>query len=435
MWRTVEIKKSLEKIVQGFVLGVLLFAVPSFNSNMILANAGKPEKVRAKETITRFLSSVKLLKNAYDFDHNGDGVIDMRVYPLKTENPDLKTKYITLQEAINKKHLILKENPNLSNIREDPPGSFSIFAQYLGSRPLYYPRGSQIGGGWQNRGFGRGGILGGDRYGGFREGRYYDGYGPGRGRYDRGTRRYHYRGFSEKGVEDTDLGAFSFEDNFQSPQHIDGSAPADNPGFEVDALCFEKWRLIEESRRLGDPEYFSYAGMASPFVRKQLLLFPNQTNAHIAIEKELRKLGVHSKTKALADVFKNRDIKKIIDYYIANSKDVLGKNKGISGMIVTNKNKILCADVYSSPDLFEKMFPQLMQSAALGVCRVRGKGRKHLGRSDVEKLLFDIKQVQKLKKESSQTYKLCYPTLVSEAVLYSDESGTKLVHIEAYPRP
>ena len=104
-------------------------------------------------------------------------------------------------------------------------------------------------------------------------------------------------------------------------------------------------------------------------------------------------------------------------------------------MIVTNKNKILCADVYSSPDLFEKMFPQLMQSAALGVCRVCGKGRKHLGRSDVEKLLFDIKQVQKLKKESSQTYKLCYPTLVSEAVLYSDESGTKLVHIEAYPRP
>jgi len=192
--------------------------------------------------------------------------------------------------------------------------------------------------------------------------------------------------------------------------------------------------LIEESRRLGEPEYFYYAGMASPFVRKELVLFPNQIKAHIAIERELRRLGVYSRTKALADVFKDRNIKEIIDYYVANSKEVLEKNKGISGMIVTSRNRILCADIFPSPDLFKQMFPQLMQSAALGVFRTHEKSKKHLGEADVEAFLHGLKSVEKLKKETSQTYRLCSPTLVSEAVLHSDENGMKLVHIEAYPR-
>ncbi|GAJ25145.1 unnamed protein product, partial [marine sediment metagenome] len=128
---------------------------------------------------------------------------------------------------------------------------------------------------------------------------------------------------------------------------------------KVDVLCVEEWRLIEESRMRGEPEFFSYAGMASPFVRKELILFPNQKNIHKIIAKELRRLNVYSRTNALTDVFENQDIKKIIDYYVANSKYILNEkeNKDVSGMIIkTGSGKILCVDIYSSPDLFKKMF-------------------------------------------------------------------------------
>ena len=429
-------KRKLEKIFQRYVLVVLLFAIPSSEASVALAKTRRREKVEAKEVITKFLSSVKFVKKAYDFDHNGDGVIDMSIYPLRTENPDLKTKYVTLAEAINKKQIILRENPRLSDVRKDPPSSYSIFGQYSGSRPLYYPRGGQVRGGWQNRGFRRGGILG-SSYG-YRDSgrrRYYDRYGSGRGRYGRGFPGYYkFGGFSGIGLGYSDSSGFSLTGMFGSKHNMDSSAAVEQLRFEVDTLCFEKWRLIEESRRLRDPEYFSYAGMASPYVRRELVLFPNQVKAHITIERELRRLGVHSKTKALADVFKDERIRDVTAYYIANSKEVLDKNKGISGMIVTSRNRILCADVYASPDLFKKMFPQLMQSAALGVCRTREKSRKQLGQGDIEKFLYELKQVEKLKKETSQTYRLCSPTLISEAVLYFDEKGTKLVHIEAYPR-
>ena len=186
--------------------------------------------------------------------------------------------------------------------------------------------------------------------------------------------------------------------------------------------------------RMGGSEYFSYLGMASPYVRKELVLFPNQTNVDKVIAKELRELGVFSKTSALADVFKNEYVKKIIDYYRANSREVLGKNKGISGIIVTDRNKILCADVYSSPGLFRKMFSQLMQSAALGVCRTDEKSRKDIAQGDVEKFFRALKRIKKFKRESSQTYRLFYPKIIGGAELLSDKDGTKVVHLEAYPR-
>ena len=421
-------KKKLKKILQSLVLGVLLFAVSSSEPNAVLARTRKRDKVQAKEIITKFLSSVKLVEKAYDFDHDGDGLIDLTVYPLKTENPDLKTKYITLEEAINKKQVILRENPKIIP-RSDPPSSYSIFAQYGGYGRSYYPRGGLMGGGYQSRGFSRGGTMGRGYGGGYSRG------------YGGGYRGYRgYSNFGDNNPEEISFKEIDFEDTKFQYSHnlgIKREDKEDNLESEISVLCVEEWRLIEESRRLGNSEFFSYAGMASPFVRKELILFPNQKNIHMIIAKELRRLNVYSRTNALTDVFKDQDIKKIIDYYVANSKYILNEkeNKNISGMIIkTGSGKILCVDIYSSPDLFKKMFSQLMQSAALGAYQTREKSRKHLGQGDVEKFLHDLKQVEKLKKETTETYRLCLPKIISEALLDSDKNGIRVVHLEAYPR-
>jgi len=312
-------KKGLEKILSGVGTGVLLFA-PLFNSKA-MANTRKP-RIKAKQIITKFLSSVELGKDVYDFDHDKDGVVDMYIYPLITTNPDLETKYITLEEASNKRRIILKEDPRVSPNRDNPQGSYPVLAQYSGSGygatftqypnfgygPSYYPRGGMLGGGWQNRGFGSGGILGGYGYGGYRG---YPGY--------RGYGRF---GFKEEDFEENDfrkVAAVAMEDfSFESikAKYLSLDSSNNNIETKVDALCFEKWRLIEESRFRGQPIHFSYVGMASPFIRKQLISFPNQINIHIAIEKELRKLGVYSRTMAFADVFKNKDIKEVINDYV-----------------------------------------------------------------------------------------------------------------------
>jgi hypothetical protein len=433
-------KKRLETILSAFGAGILLFAV-LFNSNAT-ANTRRP-RIKAKQIIIKFLSSVELGKDVYDFDHDKDGFVDMYIYPLKTTNPDLETRYITLEEASKKREIILKEDPRVNPNRNNPQGSYPILAQYSGSGygatftqypnfgygPSYYPRGGMLGGGWQNRGFGSGGILGGYGPGG---------YGPGSYRGYPGYRGYGGYGFKEEDFEENDfrkaaavaMNDFSFENIKAKHLSLDSSNKIET---RVDALCFEKWRLIEESRFRGQPIRFSYVGMASPFIRKELISFPNQINIHIAIEKELRKLGIHSRTMAFADVFKDKDVKEVINYYITNAKKVLN-NKGIAGMIVTDRNKILCADVYSSPDLFKKMYFQLMQSSALGVLQKDRRSRKHLQEADVKEFLYNLKKVENLKKETSQTYKLFYRKIISGAELYSDKNGTRVVHLEAYPR-
>ena len=121
------------------------------------------------------------------------------------------------------------------------------------------------------------------------------------------------------------------------------------------------------------------------------------------------------------------------NYYITDSRKVLNE-KDIAGIIVTDRNRILCADVYSSPGLFEKMYPQLMQSAALGILQEDRRSRKRLQEADVEEFLDTLRKVGNLKKETSQTYRLLYRRMIGGAELYSGKDGTRVVHLEAYPR-
>ena len=218
---------------------------------------------------------------------------------------------------------------------------------------------------------------------------------------------------------------------------LDLVAQTDLPLFEeveISALCFEKWRLIKQSRLMGEPVFFSYAGMASPYIRKQLVMFPNQTNIHINVEHELRRLGVPSRTKAMSDAFKHHQIKQTIDYYVNRSKEITANYKNISGMVITTGSNILSADVYCSPQLFAKMAEQLMQSAALAICLPQRRIRRKIAEPEVQKFLDDLKQIKKIKKQSHQSYRLFYPKIISSAELHSNENQTKVVHLEAYPR-
>ncbi|MHC4645821.1 MAG: ARPP-1 family domain-containing protein [Planctomycetota bacterium] len=467
----------MEKGISQKIVGSRLLVMLAITAFVVanVAFAAKKPAIRSQEqkNIARFLSSIEPGKNTYELDHDQDGLADMRILPLITSELDLESKYITLEEALNKKLLVLREdasNPRLS--RKDPPTN--ILAQMgigigYGSRrgggyggygrggygrggygsggygrgggyggygrgggygsSTYLGRGSMLGGGYQSRGLGRPGVLGNYGYG-----QPYNNYGTsGSGRY---------------GKHDFNTGVFKKNDlvtpvalspldhaNNRPGAHNPAASSAQNPvQVKLQAFCFEKWRLIEESRKRGDPEYFTYAGMASPYLRKELISFPNQTNLDKLIARELRRLGVFSKTSAFVDVLKDERIKKVIDYYAVNSKKVLLENKGISGMLITGENTVLAADVYSSPDLFRKMFPQLIQSAALGVCRPDKQGKKRAAQPDIEGFLNDLRQIKTFKKDSPQTYRLFYPDVIGGAEVLSDNNTSRVVHIEAYPR-
>ena len=410
----------------------VVVCLTAFVQAVAAGSRGTPQERRASQAISQFLASVELAEAATTFDHDHDGVVDMTVYPLKTTAPDLDTKYTTLQEELAGGKVLLKEDPALvTPSRNNPPGSYPVVAQIIGggysSYGSYYPRGGLIGGGWQSRGFRSGGILGGYPYGGgYRPGGYGPGYRPGDYRPGGGYYRPGYRNAPWRPGTFKNLAVGA-----QIPPSSSTVAPkADLP---VDALCFEKWRLIEQSRLQGRPEYFRYVGLASPYIRKQLVSFANQANIHIAIETELRILGVDSPTKALIDIFADPRIRQVIDYYLANGKHLLDGNKDISGMVVTDGYRILAADVYSSPRLFEKMVPQLIQSAAVGVCRSEPIRRKTT-KQDVKKFLDTLKHVSRVKAETPQSYRFFATTLIGAAELLGDETSGIPVHIEAYPR-
>jgi len=398
------------------------------------ARTRRAEQVQAREVISEFLSTIELADKTYSLDHDSDGVADMHVYTLLTTEPDLQTHYTTLDEAMRKKLVVLREDistPFLS--MKDPPTSvvaqigygrgYGSYGRGYGSgygrgSSMYYGRGSMMGGGYQSRGFGRGGTFGGSI--GYGRSSYGPGYGP-YGKLESGTDRLR-------------------PGELVVTAAMDGTAAPESPKFDkveevkVDALCFEKWRLIKESRRRGDSEFFTYAGMASPSIRKKLVLLPSQTNIHIAIEKQLRRLGVQSETKAFIDIFKDPRIKEVIDFYVAQSGKIAADNKQVSGILVTANDRILAADIYSSPELFRRMLPQLMQSAAIDVCGPGRRNRKRVDDREVSQFLGEIKGLRKLKRESAQTFRLFSPGIISGVEILSEAERTKVIHLEAYRR-
>jgi len=401
MKRTVAIARS-KRLLHAIALWALPFAaIASFDS--VSANPKGAQPVPEGQALPQFLASVALVGRAYDFDHDGDGVTDMSVHPLGVRHPDLHTSYTTLHHALASNALTLAENPsNYVRSSRPPQRGTSIVAATSGTNAVYYQGGAMVSGGGQGRGFRGGGVVGGGSRGGGYGGRGRGGYG--RGGYGRGGYGAGVRGAGGFGAT------------------------------VLDVLCFEKGRIIAGSMRRGSSEFFSYAGMASPSMRKKLVLSPAQHKVDRMIVKELRKLRISSRTKALSDTLKSRDVGLTIDYYRRHANVVLSENRGASGMIITDGHgRILCADVYSSPSLFAKMFSELMQSAALGVYR---KGRKPLrgsGKGDVEDFLASMKDPRGWERCAAETYRLVSPKLVAQAMLSPDSDGPRVVHLEAYP--
>ena len=419
--------KGQREIYSHLGLGILLFTLILL-SEAVLAEGVKNQVLQAKRNIVDFLSSVELQAEPYKFDHNQDNTIDLMIYPLKLTDSDSSAKYITLLEAVDLGDLVLREDPRnydtgyvpdfqrKTSQRSEGP---NILAQYRGGGSAFYQGGQSLRGGGQGRGFGRSGIIGGgSRVAGYRS-------------LSTG-RSGGYRGGSLGQSGDYQLVSFpqtTVQSLNQAGQEIESDL------LELKVLCFEKKRDIKKAMFNGSSEFFSYAGMASPTLRRRLVLAHNQFNAHKAIVDELREFEIFSKTQALPEIFENRQIIETVNYYRAHSEDLLEKNQDAAGMIIIGgEGEILCADVYCSTDLFAKMLPELIQSAALEAHRKIYPGKSQTNIMDVDEFFYNIRHTRAWKRQTPQTYKHVSPTLISKVVLDTTTTQPKLVHLEAYPR-
>jgi hypothetical protein len=315
-----------------------------------------------------------------------------------TSHPDGATAFVTVEEALNEGTLVLREDPKNYD-EESPSRGHNVLATNVGNAPVYFQIGTGLTGGGQGRGTGYGNVVGG------------------------------YGGVSGSTEEDP-LDGRAFAAMFQPLAAVSSRSAQ----VEVEVVCFEKGRQIPESMKSGSSEYFSYAGMASPSARKRLIFSSSQGMVDRIISDELKRAGVSSETDAFGDIFENQNVLRTVRHYFVHCNDFLDANARACGMImVGGDGRILCADVYASPRLFQKMFPELLRSAALEPVGAGRRGR-YAREADVAKFLHDMKRAAGWRRRGNDTYKLLSSRLVGEAVLYSAASGTKFVHLEAFPR-
>ncbi|MCF7957205.1 MAG: hypothetical protein K9M57_02015 [Phycisphaerae bacterium] len=400
------------KAINGLILVAVMTCIPCIymavaGEKAAVASGGKkavvsePVDIQAGDkVISDFMATVEILGEGLEFDHNGDGAADMVVYLLKTSRPDLKTDYYTVSRAVEMGDIVVREDP-----RNYVPGMQryitpaesirgpNLVAQVYrpgGGGGGYFQGGQGFTGGGQNRGFGNSGIMGGGGYGGIMGGGGYD-----------------QMGYASRVAE--------------QQQTV------------LDVFCFEKRRVIQLAMKAGSSDLFVNTPMASPSVRKELVMNANQSKVDEIVAAELKRRNIFSPTLALHDIFNNPVYGQTLQWYQGQWRRVLAGSKNVSGMICTDGNgNILCADIYASPKLFKKMLPELLQSSAIEACTY--PGGENSPKADVEGFLAKMKGARSWSKDIGETYIHTSSSLVSEAVLFAGAQEGGFVHLEAYRR-
>jgi len=326
---------------------------------------------------------------------------NLSIYTVETTEPDWEHFYVTVDEALTNKTLVLAEDPASTNYERGRGDT--ILLQYSGRDRVYYQRATSSDGGRQGRGTST------DRT---------------------------FSGTASSTSGGTGLGGFGF-------QLLQEETPAATPyararksrryaesggitGGRIDVYCFEK------ERSTGDSDYFRSANLAGPRLRYALIKRANQRRIWRLIRKELGRLEAHDPNEAFEAVYATPHVQDAVHFYVSNAADMPLRTKETVGIVVCSGDDVIGADIYTSPQLFEKMLPKLMASYSLEALDPPRSPRT-LTPEYVGRFLGQAGRARKWRTRSRDPHSL-YLTggnVVGAVSFFEDD----VVHVELYPSP
>ena len=130
-------------------------------------------------------------------------------------------------------------------------------------------------------------------------------------------------------------------------------------------------------------------GMAAPNVRAKAQAEKSQDGVWTEVSKLERENQVSSTTGTLNKVYEDRRVSaKLSDYERAIKNKLSGKN--VVGAVVAIGGRVMSADVFASPKLFQAYWPKLLKSYALEAVSSGKGGNQTVGRAEAEAFLARV---------------------------------------------
>lgn len=150
----------------------------------------------------------------------------------------------------------------------------------------------------------------------------------------------------------------------------------------VPVYCVEQGRWTHNS-----PQFYSKSNLGTYYLRSQaqMQLRSSQSNIWEHVSKSNRKMGVASRTNAYQELYDSPVVQRKIESYEKKMRDLPHMHKDTIGIVVGLGGKIVSADIFTSPAMFNKLWPKLLKSLAAAAISNDTKGS--LGAEDAAEFL------------------------------------------------
>lgn len=192
--------------------------------------------------------------------------------------------------------------------------------------------------------------------------------------------------------------------------------------------CTERsrWRKLSDSfKSLGEAVHTKMRQLAKETA--------SQERVWEEVESKRERLGVSpSATQAFKKVVEDSDVQTRIEPYLDALNRIPGLGRDVCGVVAAVGDRILVADLFSSPELFEKLWPKLLRSYVLDVLEEPDR-KGSLSRREVKAFLKKALDAEYHSQDTDgvgRGTRISSPHISGSALIHKEV----VVHLDLFPR-
>ncbi|MCH7760824.1 hypothetical protein IIA15_05400 [candidate division TA06 bacterium] len=204
--------------------------------------------------------------------------------------------------------------------------------------------------------------------------------------------------------------------------------PPQSRKVRLQVYCIEQGRWTQESK------YFDSIGESAHIRMRELArVTKSQDRVWREVERKRYSLKVEpSPTQAFSKILEDKDVQTNIQPYYDELSRVPDIARNIYGVVAVAGDRILVCDLFSSPRVFEKLWPKLLRSYVLDVIDRPFHGGSP-SRRKVRDFIRETLEAETTRGETNgvgKAVEITSPSIFGSALIFKE----KVVHLDLFPR-
>jgi len=188
---------------------------------------------------------------------------------------------------------------------------------------------------------------------------------------------------------------------------------------------------VEHGRWVGAAEFRSQRSVVAAPLRMTARAERSQQRVWESVAKAQADLGVRAPSGAFAKVYEDAEVQKKARAYVDELKPLIQRERDVCGVIVVSGGEFIVADIFHDEEVFERLWPKLLDSYAVSALQVGRRGDVWTI-EDARRLLRRILSMRRSHQSTpgvGELLELQGAGMMGQALLWKQS----VVHLELFP--